>query len=111
MIADIKKLTESIKSNLAELNSEISEDNLRAQGFFTEFDEEFEGPVAHVIFVVDTDIVDDNLEVLDEYCTRANEKLSEHVVFVYCVYRTAIQYTEDFKTAEWAKVIQEVTDV
>ena len=60
--------------------------------------------------MVDADTVDGNLEVLDQYCTRANEKLSEHVVFVYCIYRTAAQYTEDFETAEWATVIQEVSN-
>ena len=35
MIADIKKLTESIKRDLAELNAEISENNLSAKAFFT----------------------------------------------------------------------------
>ena len=110
MIADTKQLTKSINHALAELNSKISENNLKAKAFFTDYDEEFEGSVAHVIFVVDGTTVEANLEKLDEYCTMANENLAKFVVFANCIYRTASEYQSDFKNAEWENVIQEVTD-
>lgn len=108
MIVDAKKLAGSINSQLLELNTEISEDHLKAAAFFTDYDEEFEGIVANIVFVLEGDTVDDDLEKLDEYCTKANDKLSDLVVFANCIYRTSSEYESDFKTSEWENVIQEV---
>ena len=110
MILDTKELSESINNQLVELNSEIHDDHLKATAYFVDYDKEFEGMVANIIFVVEGETVDGDLEKLDEYCTKANDKLSRFVVFVNCIYRTISEYESDFKTPAWENIICEVVD-
>jgi len=105
-------VSEEIKTNLIQFNKEIAKDHIAVRAFYLDKDEELEGTVAHVIFVVDKGEVPDSLEELDEYCGSVGEQLSAIVVFTYCIYRTSEEYAEDFDNEEWKNILYKVnTDV
>lgn len=110
MTTENTAIIDSIRSALVELNSDISEQHLEAKAFFTDFDTEFDAMVAHVVFVVAGETVEDNLESLDTYCAMANSKLDPFVVFTNCIYRTREQYENDFKNDDWEHVLHEVNN-
>lgn len=109
-VVEIETVFEEIETNLRQFNQEIAAENLAVRAFYLENDDELEGTVAHVIFVIDDENVPEDLNILDGYCTRVSSKLSSTVVFTYCRYRTSAEYAEDFDNEEWQNVLYEVND-
>lgn len=107
---EVENTFEKIETNLIQFNQEIVEENIAVRAFYIEDDDELEGIVAHVVFVVDDGDVPESLEILDKYCERVGEKLIANVVFTYCIYRTSEEYDEDFKNEEWENILYEVNN-
>lgn len=107
MITSNKQI-EDIREQFQLLNKDLRKDSVNAEAFFTEYDQELEGLSVTVIFVVDSEQLPTDLDTLDKYCEKANEKLLEKVVFVNCIYRTRTEFEEDFGTSEWANIVKKV---
>lgn len=108
-----KQITvDQVKHLLRAFNSDKRNelDGFSVCSFYLEYDDALEGVVANVIFVIDADEVDNDLDTIDKYCALVSHALDSVVEFTYCTYRTAKEYKEDFDNDQWRTVLHEVGD-
>lgn len=102
------ELEQCIAAKLATFNARLIDENLYIRAFFLEYDQDFEGMTANLIYIVKADTSIMSLDKITEYCNLAYEQLKEEVEFTYCIYRTESEYEESYSEDHWADTLIQV---
>lgn len=99
------KLIENIHDALVKYNQNIQDDGVEVRSFYLEHDEELEGWVAKIIYVVDDISRAEVMDFADTYCQKSGNALQEYVQFTYCWFRSEEDYQNDFSDSPWTTVL------
>ena len=105
---DKKEAYEAARAALLSYNSDIKSDDVTVRAFYLNWDEEFEGWTATIIFVLEDIRKAEDMDFVDTHCSQSGAALEEICAFTYCTFRSEQQYIDEFSSHSWvAELIRE----